>query len=390
MLIGSIERIGQGQLSTSQMDAKKNYRRKEKFELEDDLELLSLMLEDSRTQPSLYQPGPYWNLKTKIIVNEIKRCGLGGFRGSTNLIGLSYADNIEIDIRNSMNFSLKSQLAQRIMKTYPMKIVFDKQVQWTRRYADQNMIYAQEVLNLKGRTHDLLKKYRVPYSLLGNCQTKVKIGGRDHSIHYLNLLEQHDNVSSRVKFSAARSVFEIGGGFGANIHLLLQNYKNIKKILYLDIPPNLYVGTQYLRAIYGAAVYDYRDLKDLDSIKFSPDNKTQIFCIAPWQIEKFASPIDILINSHSFVEMPSDVVRNYVDRFFGFPKPKNSAIVLTTYDGFDLKTTLDPNKLPKFFKGRKFDYFKRETLLDPSRDNLYFVSPGSFSCKSQRKNDEQN
>ena len=66
-----------------------------------------------------------------------------------------------------------------------------------------------------------------------------------------------------------RLTFEIGGGVGTNVHLVLENYKNIRKVLYLDIPPNLYVGTQYLKAFYGNAVSDYRTLKTLDSIKFS-------------------------------------------------------------------------------------------------------------------------
>ena len=176
-------------------------------------------------------------------------------------------------------------------------------------------------------------------------------------------------------------MFEIGGGFGANIHLLLQNYKNIRKILYLDISPNLYVGTQYLKAFYSTAVFDYRGLKHLDSIKFSLDDRIQIFCIAPWQIEKFESPIDILINSHSFVEMPVNVVGNYVDYFSKFPSSKDSAIALITYDGYDLSTTFHPNELPKFFEGRRFCNFEKDTLLNSSRKNLYFVSPGRFSFK---------
>jgi putative sugar O-methyltransferase len=215
----------------------------------------------------------------------------------------------------------------------------------------------------------------MPYSLLGNCQAKVKIQGQDISIHYLNLIEQHDNISSRIKFNDAKTVFEIGGGFGANIHLLLENYKNIRKVLYLDIPPNLYVGTQYLKAFYGNSVIDYRALKHKKSIKFSLDNNLEIFCITPWQIQEYASSIDIFMNAHSFVEMPKNVVSNYIDNFNRLPMSKDSAIALTAYDGFDLATTFHPNELPKFFEDRRFDYFEEKTHLVSSRKNLYFVSP---------------
>jgi hypothetical protein len=169
-------------------------------------------------------------------------------------------------------------------------------------------------------------------------------------------------------------VFEIGGGYGANIHLLLENYKNIRKVLYLDIPPNLYVGTQYLKAFYSAAVFDYRALRHLDSIRFSSDDNIEIFCITPWQIEKFKSAVNIFLNSHSFVEMPKNVVKNYVDNFNSFPHSEDSEIALTTYDGYDLNTTFHPDDLPKFFEGRRFDYFEEDTLLVSSRKNLYFVS----------------
>jgi putative sugar O-methyltransferase len=218
----------------------------------------------------------------------------------------------------------------------------------------------------------------MPYSLLGDCYAKARIDSQDISIHYLNLLDQHDYLVSRIRFSDIRSAFEIGGGFGVNIHLLLENYKDIKKILYLDIPPNLYVGTQYLKSFYGGHVLDYRDLRSRDSIRFSSDDSVEIFCIAPWQIENFESGIDIFMNSHSFVEMPKDVVQNYVDKINRLPESKNTAIALTTYDCFDLQTTFHPADLPKFFEDRMFDHFEEPTLLKPTQKNLFYVSSGKF------------
>ena len=365
------------------MDKQKNIldstEGKQKIELKDDLALLDIMLNDSKSQPPLYQPGPYWATKAKNAANEIKRCGIGDFRGSGNLIGLSYADNLLMDIRNAYNDGFKHKLARWVTKTYPLSRIYEAQVRWTESYANTSIIYAQEILNLKNNVKNLLKKYNVPYSLLGKCLSKAKIHGQDFSIHYLNLLEQHDNIASRIKFNDAKSIFEIGGGFGANIHLLLENYKNIRKVLYLDIPPNLYVGTQYLKAFYGTAVLDYRTLRHRDPIKFSTNDNIEIFCIVPWQIEKFESAIDIFMNSHSFVEMPNTVISNYVDNFKRFPESINAAIALTTYDDYALNTTLHPNELPKFFKDRKFDYFEVETLLNSYRKNLFFVSPGKLS-----------
>jgi len=351
------------------------------IQLKDDFELLDLMDNDSRTQPPLYQPGSYWAATAKNAVDKIKRCGMGDFRGSPNMSNAGYTDDLLIDARNLLSYSWRARLIRWALNTYPLSITYKTQIQRTEGYASETIAYAQEILKVKERTRNLLKKYTIPYSLLGKCLKKASIDGQEYSTHYLNILEQHDNIASRIDFNNAKAVFEIGGGFGTNIHLLLENYKNIRKVLYLDIPPNLYVGTQYLKAFYGEAVLDYKVLRGRDSTKFSSDDSLEILCIAPWQIEKFESAVDIFMNSHSFVEMPKNVVKNYIDKFNGFPESINAAIALTTYDNFDLNTTFYPGELPKFFKDRKFDYFEVDTLLNSSRKNLFFVSPGKLSFR---------
>jgi putative sugar O-methyltransferase len=347
-------------------------------EIKDDFSLLDVMANDARHQSnSLYCPGPYWDYKTKNAISEIKRCGIKNFRGSSNLIGQSYADNLTIDVRDSYNYGFH-KIIRFATKLFPFSSLYDSQVAYTRHYAVESIRLSQEYLNQKPRARELLGKHWVPYSLLGGCESAVKIDGEDYSIHYLNLLEQHDNIAARIRFDLARTIFEIGGGFGSNVHLLIENYPNIRKIIYLDISPNLYVGTQYLKTFYGEAVYDYKKLKKIEQIKFSDTDDLEIFCITPWQIENLHTAVDIFMNSHSFVEMPKDVISNYSHHLMRQPGSEKTAIALATYDGYDLTTTLDPASLPQFFSGRNFMFFESETLMDNSRKNLYYVSTGKF------------
>jgi putative sugar O-methyltransferase len=346
--------------------------------LQDDLDLLHAMLGDLEGQPSLFRPGPYWERIARNSVAEIRRCGLTGFRGASNLIGLSYADNLFLDNRHSLRHGGVRRLARKLTSTYPLSKIYDAQVKWTEFYATESLRLLQEVLSLKPRTHELLSRYRLPYTLLGECALKARIDGRDLSVHYLNLLDQHDHVASRVDFRKARAVFEIGGGFGVNVHLLLENYPNIRKVLYLDIPPNLYVGTQYLKAFYGEAVADYAVLRRRKSLAFASSDVLEVFCIAPWQIEQFTDSIDLFMNAHSFVEMPLAVVKNYADHVTALPRGRETAIALSSYDGYDLSTTLDPRDLPRQFAGREFELLERPQLLNSSRANMFFVSPGSL------------
>jgi putative sugar O-methyltransferase len=347
-------------------------------EITDDLPLLEIMIHDLRHQSgSLYRPGPYWDRIAENALSEIGRCGLQDFRGSSNLIGQSFADNLAVDIRDGYNSGYR-RLIRWATRLFPLSRVFDAQAGLTRGFAAESIRLSQELLSQKPRVQELLGRYRVPYSLLGGCKTAVKIAGKDYAIHYLNLLEQHDTIASLIRFDRVRTVFEIGGGFGTNIHLLLENYPNIRKVVYLDIPPNLYVGTQYLKAFYGEAVRDYRDLKKRDRIVFSDTEDREIYCIAPWQIENLQTHVDIFMNSHSFVEMPAEVVANYAHHLMRLPGSDASAIALVTYDQYDLTTTLDPGNLPRCFPGRTFQFFTSGTLMDTSRMNLYYLSAGDF------------
>ena len=104
---------------------------------------------------------------------------------------------------------------------------------------------------------------------------------------------------------------EIGGGFGANIHLLLENFKNIKKIFYIDIVPNLFVGTEYLRGLFGKSVKDYSTTRNQSEISFEKNNILEIICIPPWEMKKISSKVESFHNAASFQEMSFEQVENY-------------------------------------------------------------------------------
>jgi putative sugar O-methyltransferase len=349
--------------------------------IEDDFALLEAMLSDADLQAALYRPGPYWEATTRAATREIKAHGLSDFRGTSNIIGLSFTDSVRIDWRKHLRHGgpVKKVFGWIVNYILPFNRIYQNQVNLTKVHFSQTMLFAEEVLRLKTRTDHLLKKYKMPYSILGGCITKVKINNEEIAIHYLNLLSAHDYAAQFVDFGKMNSVFEIGGGFGINIHLLLTNYTNIRKVIYLDIPPNLYVGTQYLKAFFGSSVIDYREIKRRCSLAFAADDRLEILCIAPWQIELLEDEADILVNSSSFVEMPKAAVQNYADKAVGRFSTQKTAIVLTSYGGFDLNTTFPPDELPTFFGVRK-DFTKLciETLGQPLYKEFIYISPGKF------------
>ena len=79
---------------------------------------------------------------------------------------------------------------------------------------------------------------------------KFKLDNKEYSTHYINMADRIDRLSNKFRFEKIKTFFEIGGGFGANLHFLLTNFKNIKKIIYLDTVPNIFIASNYLRKFY--------------------------------------------------------------------------------------------------------------------------------------------
>ena len=341
--------------------------------LADDDALLALMLRDAAMQSEMYRPGAYWSRKTRNTTSQIRRQGIGDFRGASSSIGLSFTDSAHVDVRFDLWGGLRTALRVLLTSVFPLNTLFDAQVSLTRSHEAEVRRLRSLVLGSSPRALEIAQRYRIPPSLLGGCLDQVAIGGQRIATYYLNLLHQHDVVARTCPFTGISSMLEIGGGFGAHVHCLVENYPGLRKIAYLDIPPNLYVGTQYLRAMYGASVRDYRQTRGLARIEFSKDDDLEILAIAPWQIERLHVSVDLLYNAHSFVEMPEQVIANYAQRAAALPGFDRTQVVMLTYNNFDTRTTLHPERLPGFFPAKAFartDF----PMLDGSFGVISFVS----------------
>ncbi len=338
-----------------------------------DNELLRMMLLDAKAQRNAYKPGPYWKRKSQSAAIQIERYGLADFRGTTSTIGQSYADSVILDVRHNLTGGPRRPFRFLLDSVPPFNRQFDAQVALTTTYSDEVRRLRRVLFNDSPRVRELLGKYTMPPSLRGGCLEYIEVDGDKVAMHYLTLLHEHDLVAEKVKFPAMRSFFEIGGGFGTNVHLLLENYPNIRKVVYLDIPPNLYVGTQYLKSFYGDSVRDYRKTRRLDRVQFAKNDELEILMIAPWQIEKLDLGVDVFYNAHSFVEMPQFVVANYADRLARLAGFESTTVVMLSYDPFDPNTTFDPALLPGFFPSKSFGR-STFTALDGKYDRILFTS----------------
>ena len=342
-----------------------------KKEVQDNPSLLRMMLRDSKKFPPLYRPGPYWEKRSISAINELRKKGIASFRSSSNGASTSFGDNPVVDVRMITQGTLKSRIINFFLRRYPLVNLFNAQVNLTSYYFAESCMWYSHYLTNSFRSQYLLKNYIIPRDTTrGGCETFVNFDEEKISHLYLKLLDTMDYMTSNSHLSESKTFMEIGPGFGVNIHLLVCNFPNLKKFIYVDIIPNLYIGTQYLKSFYGEAVIDYSQTRNLKQISFSDSQELEIICISPNQIQNLRMAVDFFHNAHSFVEMTSEIVRNYANLVESIMSPEGQ-IYLVTYDGGD-QSTQRPNDLTKYFTNT-FSSHSFETLI-PGVVDYHFIS----------------
>ena len=186
----------------------------------------------------------------------------------------------------------------------------------------------------------------------------------------MEMCERIDNINKFLNLSEIKNFLEIGGGFGTNIHLLINNFKNIKKIIYVDMVPNLFIGTEYLRSLFNNAVKDYNSIRNENEIEFEKNDHLEIICIPPWKINNIVSKVDSFHNSASFQEMTEMQVQNYKNLIKKILN-KNS-ISLIAYKGWEKNNTLSPNIINNIFENKLTE--REFTVLDQREIKLVYLT----------------
>ena len=330
--------------------------------------LETLARDENRCNKNLYSSGIYWDYKNKVSLNEIKKKGLKDFRGASAGIGTSFTDNLVLDIRNELN--LKGRLISSFLSLPLINRIFNSQISLTKNYLYSYIENLALVYKNNTAVKRLIEKYKFIETTKFGCISKFQHEEQEYSIHYLNMAHRIENLSEKFDFGKIKSFFEIGGGFGANIHFLVTNFPNIKKVIYLDTVPNIFVGTEYLRYHFKDRVKDYLKTKNENEIVFKNNDELEIICVPPWEIEKINVEIDHFHNAASFVEMPEKCVKNYIKYVNKF---KTKQISLISYDNYDSSTTFDPKLLSNYFDNKLSISKKNHLIDDYKRKDIYLT-----------------
>lgn len=270
--------------------------------------LLDLMIEDNKSQDTLYKPTSFWEVCSQQIADDLKENGIENFRALNtpkSFFAPTYAfinylddeksyDKIRDELKNVTNDFKMSKKLENLLDGY------------SHAFSDYRVLKA---------TNKDIKPFtdKVSESGIGNPLEQYEFEGRKFSRSFLNYSLGLNFLKYHVDTSNISTVMEIGGGFGTLGEILLGDERNEIFYINIDIPPVAYVSTYYLQnAFKDKKIADYATLKDKKVLDIEDlKEKYDAINTCSWQIEKLQGKIDLFVNFISFQEMEPDVVNNY-------------------------------------------------------------------------------
>jgi putative sugar O-methyltransferase len=188
------------------------------------------------------------------------------------------------------------------------------------RVFKSNMIYglgpgdveelAYDVAAEEGRRNLARPLSELKISLEGDPPRVFYRDGQPMTISLLYYYMRYAYVSRFVDFDGVRHIAELGSGSGKQIEVLAKLHPNICFFLF-DIPPELYVCEQYLKAALGDRVVSFRNCREMTSAP--PVLPGKVYLFGNWQFSLLSQcEPDLFWNAASFQEMEPHVVENYL------------------------------------------------------------------------------
>jgi len=248
------------------------------MQVENDLTLLDAMLAEHKSAPAIYQWTNYWAKKCEMAVSYIRETGLEDFRG------------IRAPKRTPAS-TFASFGAVDLMPPYAGADIMAAVANYAAGSPARNVM-------------------ELPASRVGSPEG-FEHEGKFFTVSWLGYYLRYAYVSRYLDLSN-KIIVEIGSGSAKQAHLLKMAHPDAT-ILIFDIPPQIYVANQYLKAVLKpdelVPFERARSIKD-----FSHIERGRLHVFGNWHIDILrGATFDLLWNAASFQEMEPDVVRHYID-----------------------------------------------------------------------------
>lgn len=264
----------------------------------------------------LYKPTVYWKTYEQYFLPEIKKYGLHDFRRRKNSILASFG-GVDLLIKGKIDPPIQfkgSGILSRFWEgivvnnpLLPLNTLTTGSPEWVTQYFYFQVQRKFEQVNL-----DLA---RCPTSLIGNPEDVQEINNQNYSLSHLNYCAMVADAALHIPLRDDMVICELGAGMGRNIEIFAKLFPHATLIIF-DIPPQLYVSNQYLKAVFGDRVIGYDQALKLT---VNPNQgvrdaiKGKIVMLPTWVMSQWRKvKIDLFWNCASFQEMEPSVVKNYL------------------------------------------------------------------------------
>jgi putative sugar O-methyltransferase len=292
----------------------------EKDKITDVPRLLDEMVEDVASMTDCKGKSLYWNSNMSETVRFIHRNGLQYCRsyslkgkGFEKFGGGSFWPSAERllarqnQLYNSFGYKISQKLRIRTMCDYYQSLI--KKL-LTTRLLSRHLSSVLVDLLLTMDKDKLLNKFEV--CLAGEPDDLVEIKGKLYSYGILEKFLLYLYITRWINYKDINTYLEIGPGFCKLAEIVAKVNPDCRLFL-VDIPPQLYVAQQYMKAAFPGQVAGYDDIKMNPAILH--DTNYRIFCMAPWQLDFLHNiTVDLAVAEH-FHEMDIEASRGYMELF---------------------------------------------------------------------------
>jgi len=282
-------------------------------DVQDNTALLAQLMKDSVDASADWRPKARWHGYAMRIANEIERAGLENFRTNFRLLkGFTTGGNpLPDEPRNPLKKAIWRAVAglpvvARILSEERHLVAAEHQGRMASEIGRAQLVLSE--LERSGLT------FQPPEGLAnGGAEDAFEWNGHLLTPVWVEHLMRAVELYQKIPTESVDTIFEVGSGLAQTTLAHVALNPKLKWIVNVDIPPVLYIASQYLRSIPGVEVVDYTSTRDLDRIvpAAAQDGRTRIYMLPPWQTSRLDAEADLFLNAASFQEMDRESCAAY-------------------------------------------------------------------------------